>query len=83
MLAAVRGYYDGRQIVVNETDQKSLSAGDEVIITILDRTSGQQVETRVEKRRRLIDSDAFVIPSNRTVEEIDEYIKEIRSDDRN
>lgn len=83
MLAAVRGYYDGRQIVVNETDQKSLSAGDEVIITILDRTSGQQVETRVEKRRRLIDTDAFVIPSNRTVEEIDEYIKEIRSDDRN
>lgn len=83
MLAAVRGYYDGRQIVVNETDQKSLSAGDEVIITILDRTSGQQVETRVEKRRRLVDSDAFVIPSNRTVEEIDEYIKEIRSDDRN
>lgn len=43
-----------------------------VIITILDRVSGQKVETRAEKRRRLIDSGAFVIPSGRTVEEIDE-----------
>jgi len=30
----------------------------------------------------LIDSDAFVIPTGRTSEEIDEYIKEMRSDDR-
>lgn len=69
MLAAVRGYYDGNQIVVNEDDRKNLNAGDEVIITILDKISKQKVETRSEKRMRLIDSDVFVIPSGRSVEE--------------
>lgn len=82
MLAAVKGYYDGNQIVVNEVDRKNFCAGDEVIITILDKTDRQKIETRAEKRRRLIDSDAFVISTDRTVEEIDKYIKEMRSDDR-
>ena len=82
MLAAVRGYYDGNQIIVKEEDRKNLNAGDEVIITILDKISTQTVETRAEKRRRLIDSDAFVISTGRTAEEIDEYIREMRSDDR-
>ena len=82
MLAAVKGYYDGNQIIVNEDDRKNLNVGDELIITILDRISGQKVETRTEKRRRLIESDAFVIPTGRTTEEIDEYIREIRDNDR-
>ena len=82
MLAAVRGYYDGNQIIVNEDDRKNLNVGDEVIITIIDKISKQTIETRAEKRRRLIDSDAFVNPTGRTTEEIDEYIKEMRSDDR-
>lgn len=82
MLAAVRGYYDGNQIVVNEDDRKNLNAGDEVIITILDKISKQKAETRAEKRMRLIDSDAFVVPSGRSVEEIDEYIREMRNNDR-
>ena len=82
MLAAVRGYYDGNQIVVNEDDRKNLNAGDEVIITILDKISQQKAETRAEKRMRLIDSDAFVVPSGRSVEEIDEYIREMRDYDR-
>ena len=82
MLAAVKGYYDGNQIIVNEDDRKNLNVGDELIITILDRISGQKVETRAEKRRRLIESDAFVIPTGRTTEEIDEYIKEMRDNDR-
>ena len=82
MLAAVRGYYDGNQIVVNEDDRKNLNAGDEVIITILDKISQQKAETRAEKRMRLIDSDAFVVPSGRSVEEIDEYIREMRDNDR-
>ncbi|MCI8507454.1 MAG: hypothetical protein HFJ06_02650 [Lachnospiraceae bacterium] len=82
MLAAVKGYYDGEQIVVNEEDRKNLSVGDEVIITILDKISRKKVETRAEKRRHLIDSDAFVISTGRTAEEIDEYIKEMRSNDR-
>ena len=82
MLAAVKGYYDGNQIVVNEEDRKNLSVGDEVIITILDRINRQKTETRAEKRRHLIESDAFVISSGRSVEEIDNYMKEMRSDDR-
>ena len=82
MLAAVKGYYDGNQIIVNEDDRKNLNVGDELIITILDRISGQKVETRAEKRRRLIDSDAFVIPTGRTAEEIGEYIREMRDNDR-
>ena len=32
MLAAVKGYYDGNQIVMNEDDRKNLRVGDEVII---------------------------------------------------
>lgn len=82
MLAAVKGYYDGNQIVMNEDDRKNLRVGDEVIITILDKITSERVETRTEKRRRLIDSDAFVISTGRTVEEIDEYIKEMRDNDR-
>lgn len=82
MLAAVKGYYDGKQIVMDEADRKNFNAGDEVIITILDKISGQKVDTRAEKRRRLIDSDAFVISTGRTTEEIDHSIKEMRTDDR-
>lgn len=82
MLAAVKGYYDGNQIVVNEEDRKNFSVGDEVIITILDRFNRQKVETRAEKRKHLIESNAFVISTGRTVEDVDNYIKELRDNDR-
>lgn len=73
-----KGYYDGNQIVVNEGDRKNFNVGDEVIITILERFNRKKVETRAEKRRRLIDSDAFVISTGRTAEEIDECVKAMR-----
>ncbi|RKJ62080.1 hypothetical protein [Roseburia sp. 1XD42-69] len=82
MLAAVKGYYDGKQIVIDEADRKNLNIGDEVIITILDRVSEQKAKTRAEKRQQLIDSNAFVISSGRSVEEIDQYIREMRDNDR-
>ena len=82
MLAAVKGYYDGNQIIVNEDDRKNLNVGDEVIITILDRISEKKVETRSEKRRRLVELDTFVMPTGRTAEEIDKYIRELRDNDR-
>ena len=82
MLAAVKGYYDGTQIVLSEDDRKNLNIGDEVIVTILDKISSQKGETRTEKRRRLIDSDAFVMHTGRTLEEIDQYIREMRDNDR-
>lgn len=82
MLAAVRGYYDGRQIVVDEVDRKNFNAGDEVIITILDNINTKKAETREERRRRIIASGAYVTSSGRTAEEIDDYIREMRDDDR-
>ena len=73
MLVALKGYYDGKQIIVDENER---------IITILEKLKNQKVDARAEKRKRLIESDAFVIPSGRTVEEIDKYIREMRDDDR-
>ena len=37
---------------------------------------------KVEKRKCSIDWDSFVISSGRTVEEIDNYIRELRDNDR-
>lgn len=82
MLAAVKGYYDGTQIVLSEDDRKNLNIGDEVIVTILDKISRQKGETRTERRKHLIDSEAFVMSTGRTVEEIDQYIREMRDNDR-
>ncbi len=82
MLAAVKGYYDGNQIIVNDEDRKNFSIGDEVIITILDNYGKQRAQERAEKRLRLIESNAFVNSSGRTVEEIDQYIRELRDNDR-
>ena len=81
MLAAVKGYYDGNQIILDENDRNSLSVGDELIITILDRID-EQKEARAEKRRRLIESGAFVVSSGRTAKDIDEYLQEMRTNDR-
>ena len=80
MLAAVKGYYDGTQIVMDEEERKHFTIGDEVIITILDKANVQKAETRIEKRKRIIDSDSYVISTGRTAEEIDDYLKELRDD---
>ena len=82
MLAAVKGYYDGTKIVVDERDRKTFNIGDEVIITILDKISTTREETRAAKRRRIVDMGKYVIPSGRSAEEIDNYIREMREDDR-
>lgn len=80
MLAAVNGYYDGTKIVVDERDRKTFNIGDEVIITILDKISTTREETRAAKRRRIVDMGKYVIPSGRSAEEIDNYIREMRED---
>ena len=82
MLAAVKGYYDGNQIILNEDDRKNLNVGDEVVVTILGRINEQKVKISAEKRKHYMESGALVITSGRTVKEIDGYIKERRSDDR-
>ena len=82
MLATVKGYYDGKQIVLDENDRRSLNAGDEVIVSIIDRFSTMQKATRAEKRRGIVDLDKYVISTQRSVEEIDNYIRELRDNDR-
>ena len=82
MLTAVKGYYDGKQIVVDENDRKTLNVGDEVIITILDRLDTSEKETRADKRRRIVDLEKYVVSGGRNKEEIDNYIRELREDDR-
>ena len=82
MLTAVKGYYDGTQIVVDENDRKTLNIGDEVIITILDRINTTKEETRAEKRRRIVDLEKYVVSGGRSVEEVDNYIRELRDSDR-
>lgn len=80
MLAAVKGYYDGTKIVVDERDRKTFNIGDEVIITILDKISTTREETRAAKRRRIVDMGKYVVPSVRNTEEINNYIREMRED---
>lgn len=82
MLAAVKGYYDGEQIIINENDRKKLKIGDEVIITILDQITIQRTSSRTQKRKQIIDSNAYIRPTGRSAEEIENYIKELRTDDR-
>lgn len=82
MLTAVKGYYDGTQIVIDENDRKTLNIGDEVIITILDKLSTPRKETRADKRSRIVDMEKYVISSGRSAEEIDNYIRELRDNDR-
>lgn len=82
MLATVKGYYDGTQIVMDEEERKHFTIGDEVIITILDRTSVQKGGTREERRKRIISSGAYVTSAGRTTEEMDNYLKEMRENDR-
>lgn len=82
MLAAVKGYYDGTQIVVDESDRKNLNIGDEVIITILDRLNTTRKETRADKRSRIVDLEKYVLPGGRSAEEVDNYIRELRDNDR-
>lgn len=82
MLTAVKGYYDGTQIVVDENDKKTLNIGDEVIITILDRSNTTEQARRVDKRCRIVDLEKYVVSAGRSTEEIDNHIRELRDNDR-
>jgi len=82
MLAAVKGYYDGRQIVIAEADRKNLNKGDEVIVTVLARSHRQTAEMRAHKRRKIIENEDYVVAAGRTTQEIDDYMREMRSGDR-
>ena len=72
MLAAVKGYYDGKQIVMNE--DIDMVAGQEVIITILDIPN---------KAKKKIDLKKYIGRGEKMFyTDAQEYIKEMRADDR-
>lgn len=72
MLAAVKGYYNGSHIVINE--DISLSAGQEVIVTILDSQSVPENKIDLKKYmgrgEKMFHTDA------------QDYIREMRDSDR-
>lgn len=72
MLAAVKGIIRGN-IVEVEDDIRGYDGAD-VIVTIMN-------VPRAEKRKETVDWDSFIIPSERG-QNVPEYMKEMREDDR-
>ncbi len=72
MLAAVKGYYNGSHIVINE--DISLNAGQEVIVTILDSQSTPEKKIDLKKYmgrgEKMFHTDA------------QDYVREMRDSDR-
>lgn len=72
MLATVKGYYNGNHIVISEN--VSLNIGQEVMVTILDTQSAPDKNIDLKKYRgrgkKMFQTD------------VQDYIKEIRSDER-
>ena len=72
MLAVVKGYYNGKQIVMNE-DVK-LAAGQEVIVTILEMQN---------KAKKKIDLKKYMGRGEKMFQtDAQDYIKELRDSDR-
>ncbi|MEZ3470839.1 MAG: hypothetical protein K1W40_21385 [Schaedlerella sp.] len=72
MMSAVKGYYDGKQIVINE-DVK-MSIGQEVIITILDMP---------RKKKKRIDLEKYMGRGKKMfTQDAQDYVKELRDNDR-
>ena len=72
MLISVKGYYNGNQIVMEEDIQ--LSAGQEVIVTVLDTKRPQKKKIDLKKYmgrgEKMFQTDA------------QDYIRELRDNDR-
>lgn len=73
MLAAVKGIIQGNTVVIEDEDMREYD-GAEVIVTLLEYPAAK-------KRKAPVDWDSFVIPSERG-KHVDEYMKEMREDDR-
>ena len=73
MLAAVKGIVQGNTVIIEDDDIREYD-GTEVIVTLL---SCPQKKTQ----KAPVDWDSFVIPSERG-ENVDEYMREMRENDR-
>ena len=72
MLAAVKGYYDGNQIVIDE--DVDLSVGQEVIVTILEKST---------QARKKIDLKKYMGRGEKMFQtDAQDYIRELRDNDR-
>lgn len=72
MLVAVKGIIQGNTVIIADDDIREYD-GAEVVVTLLTNPSKKPQKVPV-------DWDSFVIPNGRTVEEVDKYLKEMRSD---
>ena len=73
MLAAVKGIVQGNTVVIKEDDITDYD-GAEVVVTLLNYPQKKSQKVSV-------DWDSFVIPSERG-RKVDEYMREMREDDR-
>ena len=90
MMQAVKATYDGEKIVLDEN--VNLSEGQEVIVTILgnitplhsndDSIDAYLAKLRKERNLNLKDYMGVGEKMFESAEDIDNYIKELRSDDR-
>lgn len=73
MLAAVKGIIQGNTVIIENEDMHEYD-GAEVVVTVLDYPHDK-------KKKETIDWDSFVIPSERG-KNVDEYMREMRDNDR-
>ena len=73
MLAAVKGRVQGNTVLIEDEDIRAYD-GTEVIVTLLNYP-------KKKDEREVIDWDSFVVLSERG-QNVDEYMKEMRENDR-
>lgn len=73
MLAAVKGIVQGNTVVIKDDDIREYD-GAEVIVTVLNYS-------QKENKKASVDWDSLVLPSERG-KNVDEYMKEMRENDR-
>ena len=83
MLGAVKGRYNGGQILIDREDQDKIAEGQEVVITFVIPSGKTQTTAETEDAfLKALQNDTLGVPTGRSVEEIDRYVKELRTNDR-
>lgn len=75
MLVAVKGIIRGNKVIIENEDMREYD-GAEVVVTLLDYPNIVK-----KKKKAPVDWDRYVIPSERG-KNVDEYMREIRENDR-
>lgn len=73
MLAAMKGVVQGNTVIIEDDDIREYD-GAEVVVTVLNYP-------QKEIKKAFVDWDSFVIPSERG-KNVDEYMREMRENDR-